>query len=48
VYTFTRTTVWTEFQEIKQEVLLKIADVIAQHGAEIAFSTSAVHLLSST
>jgi len=44
VYTFTRTTVWTEFHEIKQDVLLKIADIIGQHGAEIAFPTSTVHL----
>ncbi len=44
VYTFTKTTVWTEFHEIKQDVLLKIADVIEQHGAEIAFPTSTVHL----
>ena len=44
VYTFTKTTVWTEFHVIKQDVLLKIAEIIAQHGAEIAFPTSTVHL----
>ncbi len=39
VYTFTKTTVWTEFHQIKQEILFKIADIIAAHGAEIAFPT---------
>lgn len=39
VYTFTKTTVWTEFHRIKQEILFKIADIIASHGAEIAFPT---------
>ena len=44
VYTFTRTTVWTEFHAIKQDVLLKISDIITSHGAEIAFPTSTVHI----
>jgi len=44
VYTFTKTTVWTEFHAIKQDVLFKIADIIAGHGAEIAFPTQTVHL----
>ncbi|MDR1728891.1 MAG: mechanosensitive ion channel family protein [Acidobacteriota bacterium] len=39
VYTFTRTTVWVRFHEVKQDVLLKIADIIAAHGAEIAYPT---------
>ena len=44
VYTFTKTTSWTEYHAIKQDVLLKIADIIAAHGAEIAFPTSTVHV----
>ncbi len=44
VYTFTHTTVWTEFHEIKQDVLLKIVDIIDKHGAEIAFPTSTIHV----
>lgn len=44
VYTFTRTTNWVEFHKIKQDVLLKINDIIADHGAQIAFPTSTVHL----
>lgn len=44
IYTFTHTTNWVRFHEIKQDVLLKISDIIAQHGAEIAFPTSTVHV----
>lgn len=44
VYTFTKTTNWVRFHEIKQEVLLKIADIIRDHGAEIAFPTTTVLL----
>lgn len=39
IYTFTRTTVWTEYHMVKQDVLLKIAGIIATHGAQIAFPT---------
>ena len=44
VYTFTKTTEWVRFHEIKQDVLLKISEIIGAHGAEIAFPTSTVHL----
>ncbi|HEC17752.1 MAG TPA: mechanosensitive ion channel family protein [Gammaproteobacteria bacterium] len=44
VYTFTKTTVWTEFHVIKQDVLLKINDIVEKHGAEMAFPTSTVHV----
>ncbi len=44
IYTFTRTTDWQQYHQIKQDVLLKIADIIAAHGAEIAFPTSTVYL----
>ena len=44
VYTFTKTTVWVDFHVIKQDILLKIAGIIEQHNAEIAFPTSTVHM----
>lgn len=44
VYCFTHTTVWTEYHEIKQDVLLKIAEIIRRHGAEIAFPTRTLHV----
>ncbi|MDR2113031.1 MAG: mechanosensitive ion channel family protein [Candidatus Accumulibacter sp.] len=44
IYTFTITTAAVEFHTIKQDVLLKIADIIARHGAEIAFPTRVNYL----
>jgi len=39
VYTFTKTTNWVHYHEVKQDVLLKIIDIIHAHGADIAFPT---------
>jgi MscS family membrane protein len=44
VYTFTKTTNWIEFHRIKQDVLLKILDIIDRHGADIAYPTSTVKI----
>lgn len=44
VYTFTKTTVWVEYHHVKQDVLLKMGEIIARHGAEIAFPTQTLHL----
>jgi len=44
IYTFTKTTVWTEFHAVKEDVLFKVSDIIEQHGAEIAFPTQTIHL----
>jgi len=48
IYTFTRTIVWTEYHEVKQDVLLKIGEIIVRHGAEIAFPTQTLHLRGET
>ncbi len=44
IYTFTKTTNWIHYHEVKQDILLKIVDIIEQEGAEIAFPTSTIHL----
>ncbi|WP_375192806.1 mechanosensitive ion channel family protein [Marinobacter sp.] len=44
VYTFTKTTEWVRFHEVKQDVLLKISDIIEGYGAEVAFPTRTLHL----
>lgn len=44
VYTFTKTTVWVEYHHVKQDVLLKIGEIVERHGAEIAFPTQTLHL----
>ena len=44
VYTFTKTTNWIKFHEVKQDVLFKITDIVDKHGAEMAFPTSTIHI----
>ena len=44
VYTFTKTTVWTEYHGIKQDVLLKIYAIIRDHDADVAFPTRTLDL----
>lgn len=44
IYTFTKTTNWVKYHKIKQDVLLQILKIIEQHGAEVAFPTSTLHL----
>ncbi len=44
VYTFTRTTQWVEYHAIKQDVMLRILDIIHRHGADVAFPTQTLHL----
>jgi MscS family membrane protein len=48
VYTFTKTTEWVRFHEIKQDVMLKIISIIELHGAECAFPTSTIHIANNT
>lgn len=43
IYCFTHTTNWIRYYEIKQDILLKISDIIAKNEAEIAFPTQVVH-----
>jgi len=44
IYTFTRTTVWTEYHRVKEDVLLRIYRIISEHGAEVAFPTRTLHI----
>jgi len=44
IYTFTKTTDWVKYHEVKQDVLLKILSIIDQEGAEVAFPTSTILL----
>lgn len=39
IYTFTKTTNWIEYHEIKQDVMLKIIEIVHAHGADFAFPT---------
>ncbi|VAW68620.1 Small-conductance mechanosensitive channel, partial [hydrothermal vent metagenome] len=44
IYTFTKTTNWVKFHAIKQDVLLKVIEIIQQNNAEFAYPTSTMHL----
>ncbi len=48
VYCFTKTTDWQQWRQEQQDVLLKVAGIITDHGAEIAFPTNSVHLHTET
>ncbi len=39
IYTFTKTTNWIEFHRIKEDVMLKIIEIVHGHGADFAFPT---------
>ena len=39
IITYADTTEWAKYHEIKQDVLMKIGDIIDKNGAEIAFPT---------
>jgi MscS family membrane protein len=44
VYTFTNTTDWILFHEVKQDVMLQVLKIIEAQGAECAYPTSTIHL----
>ncbi len=44
IYTFTKTTNWVRFQALQDEIMLKIGQIIKDHGAEIAFPTTTLDL----
>jgi MscS family membrane protein len=43
VYCFSRSTVWEEYLEVRQDLLLRILDICRRHGARIAFPSSVVY-----
>ncbi len=44
IYTFTKTTVWAEYHVIKQDILLKILDIIHRAGADVAYPTQTLKI----
>lgn len=44
VYCFTKTRDWATYHEVKQDVLRRIGEIVAAHGAEIAFPTRTIHV----
>lgn len=44
IYTFTKTRDWGEYHAIKEDIMLRIIDIIESYGAECAFPTTTVHV----
>ncbi|RKR06859.1 MscS family membrane protein [Kushneria sinocarnis] len=44
IYAFTVPTDWQTFQELKQEILIRISEIIEEHGATLAIPTSRLRL----
>ena len=44
IYTFTKTTNWVEYHQVKQDVLNQIVEIVEANGAEFAFPTRTLHV----
>jgi MscS family membrane protein len=44
IYCMTHTVNWQKYHEVKQDVLLRIAGIVKEHGAAIAFPTRTLDL----
>lgn len=44
IWCHTKTKSWEEFCYVKQDVLIRVMNIIAEHGAQVAFPTSTVHV----
>ncbi len=44
IYTFTKTTNWVKYHQVKQDVLFQTLKIIENNNAEVAFPTSTLHL----
>lgn len=44
LYAFTKTSEWVPFHAVKEDVLLKVMQIIEGHGAEFAFPTRTLHI----
>jgi MscS family membrane protein len=43
IYTFTKTTNWVKYHEIKQDVMIKIINIVHDHDADFAFPTRTIN-----
>lgn len=44
IYCLTVTTDWAKYHAVKEDILLKISDIVEKHGAEMAFPTQTLHV----
>jgi MscS family membrane protein len=43
VYCFSRSVVWVEWHEVKEDVMFKIADILKENDLEFAYPTMMLH-----
>jgi MscS family membrane protein len=43
LYCFTRSVIWSEWLEVKEDVMYKIADIIQKNNLEFAYPTMTIH-----
>ena len=43
VYCFSRTVVWEEWLEVKEDVMFKIAEIMAKNNLEFAYPSLTIH-----
>jgi MscS family membrane protein len=44
IYCFTKSTVWVEYLAAREDLMLKIMDIVEEHGSSIAFPSRTVYL----
>lgn len=44
IYAYTKTVNWVKFHGVKEDLYLKIANIVAAHNAEMAFPTQTLHI----
>lgn len=44
IYCLTRETGWAAYHAIKEEIMLRVGDIVRSHGAAIAYPTSTLHV----
>ena len=44
IYCLTKTTNWAEYHALKEEILMRVHEIIAGHGAEVAFPSRTLYL----
>ena len=44
IYCFTNTAVWTEYLQIREDINLKIMDIVQKHKAEFAFPSQSIYV----
>ena len=44
IYAYTRITNWAGFQELQDEIMLRVGQIILDNGAQIAFPTTTIDL----